>query len=86
MIAKLERTHSYAQQNKDKIEPPQPMDPTETPQPPHQTTNLQQQNHRIRTDNSLSQRGLKCILLVQNFTLDSLVVKTQNCLARMEAS
>ena len=35
---------------------------------------------------SLSQRGLKCILLALSFALDSVVVKAQNCLAHMETS
>ena len=36
-------------------------------------------------DSSLSHRGLKYILLLPNFALDSAVVEVQNCSARMEA-
>ena len=47
------------------------------------------QNHRLRTDNSPSRwggGGLNAFYLRQIFALNSVVVKTQNCLARMEAS
>ena len=37
----------------------------------------QQQNHRLKTDNSLSHRGLKCILLAPNLALDYAVVEVQ---------
>ena len=41
-----------------------------------QTTEQQQQNHRLRTDSSISHRGLKCILLVPTLRpIDSVVVK-----------
>ena len=49
-------------------------------------TNQQQQNHRLRTDSSLSLLGLQCILLVPNLRLDSAVVEAKECLARMVAS
>ena len=51
----------------------------------------QQQNHHLRTDSSLSHRGrggggLKVLYWHQIVALDSVVAKTQTCLARMEAS
>ena len=47
----------------------------------------QQQNHRLRTDSSLSHcGGLNAFYWRQIFALDSVVVKTQNGLACMEAS
>ena len=65
MIAKLERTQSNAQQNKTKTNteppPPQPMGST-----PNNTD--QQQNHRLRTDSSLTHRVLKYILLVSTLS------------------
>ena len=49
-----------------------------------------QQNHRLRTDNSLGYRewaGAKIYFISRIFTLDSAVVKTQpKCLASMEVS
>ena len=61
MIVKLERTQSNAQQNKDKHRTP-------TTNGKH-TKQQQQQNHRLRRDNSLGHGDggrLKCILLVPN--------------------
>ena len=53
----------------------------------HQTTDQQQQNHRLRTDSSLSRRGdLNAFYWYQIFALVSVIVKTKKCLARMEAS
>ena len=50
----------------------------------------QQQNHRLRTDSSLSRwgggGGLNAFYWFQTFALDSVVSKAQNCFARMEAS
>ena len=42
------------------------------------TTNQQQQNHRLQTDSSQSQWGLKCILLVPNPCPRSAVVEANN--------
>ena len=55
MIAKLKRTHINEYQNKDL-----------TRLRVHKTMNKQQQNHRLRTDSSLSHGGLQCILLAPN--------------------
>ena len=44
----------------------------------------QQQNHCLRMDSGLSHWGLKCFYWYQIVALDSVVIKTQNCLARME--
>ena len=44
----------------------------------HQTADQQQQNHHLRTDSSLSHRGLNAFYWYQIFALDSVVVKTQN--------
>ena len=53
----------------------------------HQTTYQQQQNHRPRTDSSPSHRGgLNAFYGYQILAQDSVVVKIQNCLARMEAA
>ena len=55
----------------------------------HQTMDQQQQqNHRLRTESSLSHQGLgwgglNAFYWYQSFALDSVDVKTQNCLARM---
>ena len=66
---------------------------TKPPQKMGSTLTIYQQqvNHRLRTDNSLSYPGgggggLNAFYWRQIFALDSVVVKTQNCLARMEAS
>ena len=48
----------------------------------HQTTCQQQQNHRLKMDTSLSQRGgggLNAFYWYQLFGLDYVSVKTQNC-------
>ena len=58
MIAILERTQSNVQQNIEQLQTPT-MGVTIN-------KNQQQQNHGLRTDSSLSHRGLKCILLVPN--------------------
>ena len=59
----------------------------------HQTTDQQQQkNHRLKTDISLSNRGggggggLNAFYWYQIFAQDSVVVKAQNCLVRIEVS
>ena len=44
----------------------------------HKTIDQQKQNHHLRKDSSLGWTAA--------FALGSVVVKTQNCLARMEAS
>ena len=53
------------------------------------TIDQQQQNQSLRTKSSLSYRGgggFKAFYWRQIFVLDPVVVKTQNCLDRMEAS
>ena len=52
----------------------------------HQTAYQQPQNHRLRTDSSLSHRGINACYWYQIFALDSAAVITQTCLARMKAS
>ena len=52
----------------------------------HKTKYQQQLNRHLRTDSSLSHKGLKCILPVSHLRSDHVVVITQNCLARMEVS
>ena len=52
VIAKLERTQSNAQQNKEKHRTH-----TTNGKEAHQTTEQQQQNHRLRRDSTLSHRG-----------------------------
>ena len=88
MIAKLERTQSNAQQNKDKHRPPPP--------PPQKKKKKKKKkklgsalNNKSTTTEPLPYNatgGLKRIYWYQIFALDYVVVKTQNCLARMEGS
>ena len=56
---------------KNNTEPPQTMGV-------HKTINQQHQSHRLRMDATLSYLGRKCILLVPNFALYYVVVKTKN--------
>ena len=71
MIAKLEWTQSNAQQEKTNYRIPQ--------WEKQSTTNQQQQNHRLRTDNSQShwRGGLNAFYWYQIFALDSAVVEAQ---------
>ena len=75
-------------------------DNTKPPQPMGSTQNNRLTTMKPPLSSSLSHPGLKCIFshrgrgegglnvfyLYQLFALDSVVVKTQTCLARMEAS
>ena len=69
-IAKLEGTQSNVQQNIEQLQTPT-MGVT-------LSTSQQQQNHRLRTDSSLSHRGcLNAFYWYQFFALDSAVVEVQ---------
>ena len=77
MIAILEWTQKNVQQNIEQLQ---------TPTMGVTINNQQQQNHRLRTDSSLSHRGgLNAFYRYQIFALDSAVVEVQECSARMEA-
>ena len=58
----------------------------------HQTTDQQKQKHRLRTDSNLSHReggwgggGVNAFYWYQIFALESVVVKAQNCVARIKS-
>ena len=80
MIAKLERTQSTAQQNMG-----------QTQNPHNGSNNKQQINNNNKTTTlegtaAFATGGLNDIYWYQIFALDYIAVKTQNCLARIEAS
>ena len=55
------------------------MEHIQTPQRKRQSTTIQQQhNHRLRTDSTLSHRGLNALYWYHIFILDFVVVKTQS--------